>query len=228
MNETSYFLYSRFHEIKTHSFLHEFLYYFPNSTLLDAGAYLGDTSIQLAEQHTNSTILAIEPNKNNCEFIKQKSTNKNLKNLHLYNCGLSDTDKKCLSCDYDNFRPDKIYKESVVGIKTKTIDYFYGKYPALNLIHLDVETYEYMCIKGCKKIINDKKPIFIIELLKSNKDNDKIKNFFRKHGYREFVIPESVSLFGGDKGYNHVFCHTTNLYTQFIDVCLNKGLINPV
>lgn len=226
MNNILYF-FSEFHEIKTRVFLHDFLYYFPNSTLLDAGAYLGDTSIRLAEKHTNSTILAIEPNKDNCKFIKQQSKNKNLKNLQLYNCGLSDTDKKCLSCDYHSFRSDKVYKESLVGIKTKTIDYFYGKYPALSLIHLDVETYEYMCIKGCKKIINDKKPMFIIELLKSNKDKDKIQLFFRKHGYREFFIPESVSLFGA-KGYNHVFCHTTNPYTQFIDVCLNKCLIKPV
>jgi FkbM family methyltransferase len=227
-----------FHEAKTHRFLHDFLYYFPHSTLLDAGAWLGDTSIQLAEKHRNSTILAIEPNKENCEFIQQQNIKQNKnKNLRLYNCGLSDTDKKFLSTDYNNIRPDKIYKESTIGIQTKTVDYFYEKYPELNLIHLDVETYEYMCIQGCKKIIEYKKPLFIIELLKKNKDKDKIRNFFQSHHYTEYFIPESVipliphflTYIGIESpGHNHVFVPATNVYTNFIDMCLNKKLIQPV
>jgi len=155
----------------------------------------------------------------------------------LYNYGLSDTDKKFLSTDYNNFRPDKIYKESTIGIQTKTVDYFYEKYPELNLIHLDVETYEYMCIQGCKKIIQDKKPLFIIELLKKNKDKDKIQKFFQSHHYTEYFIPESVIPFIPDFltsigmepiGHNHVFVPATNVYTKFIDMCLNKNLIQPV
>ena len=239
INTILYHISSVFHEIKTHQFLHDFLYYFPHSTVLDAGAWLGDTSIQLAEKHTNSTILAIEPNKENCEFIHQQNMKQNKnKNLRLYNYGLSDTDNKFLSTDYNKFRPDKIYKESTVGIQTKTVDFFYEKYPELNLIHLDVETYEYKCIQGCKKIIQEKKPLFIIEFLKYRKnDKDKIQKFFQSHHYTEYFIPESVCPFIPDFltyigiepiGHNHVFVPATNVYTKFIDMCLNKKLIQPV
>jgi len=221
LNHLLYHFFVIFNEVKTHAFLNEFLYFFPTSTLLDAGAYLGDTSIPLAAQHTQSKIIAIEPSLQNCKFIEQKNKSNN---LLLYNCALSDSNEKCLTTEYDWFKSNKIYKESTKGIPTKTIDSFYRLHPALTLIHLDVETYEYRCLQGCKQILHEKKPLFIIELLDKNADKMKIQLFFKRHQYREYYIPESVS-FHLETGYNHVFVPPTNVYAFFIEVCLSKGFI---
>ena len=221
INDLLYHFCCIFHEVKTHAFLNEFLYFFPKSTLLDAGAYLGDTCIRLAEQHKKSKIIAIEPSVQNCNFIQEKSKTKN---LLLYNYALSDNNGKFLSTGDAEFKSYKIYRESTKGIETKTIDYFYKLYPDLMLIHLDVETYEYHCIQGCKQILEEKKPLFVIELLDKNPDKLKIQRFFKRHKYREYYVPETVS-FHLASGYNHVFVPPTNIYTKFIDVCFNKGFI---
>ena len=59
-----------FHEPLTHRFMAETVSKMDRPVVIDAGAWLGDTAIQLAEANAGCTVFAVEPSKKNCDFIR--------------------------------------------------------------------------------------------------------------------------------------------------------------
>jgi FkbM family methyltransferase len=169
--------------------------------MIDAGAWLGDTSIQLANANKDLTVYAIEPSSRNCNFIRKRRMEK----VHIINKCLSSNSKyKCKTSDYDIFS-NKTYQMGLDGTNSTTIDeIWYSTGRGVQLVHLDVEGHEYECLKGAHNCIRNKQTIFVIEILNTNPDKDKIIDLFKNLKYTYKIIPESVGWFG-EKGYNYLF-----------------------
>ena len=226
LEEISYIYHSNFHEKQTSQFLDNYCSNNPIDWVLDAGAYLGDTCISLALKHQKVNILAIEPDIKNCQFIKKKCKLHGINNITILSNGLSNLNDQYIYTDFRNLFPQKIYKltnqERKNSIKTKTIDYFHKMYN-INLIHLDVESFEYQVLQGAKNIIKDRKCTFIIEILFKNRDKDSIINTFKSEGYSIYYIPEYVCFPYVPCGYNYIFAPVN---TNFLQRCtITKSII---
>ena len=80
---------------------------------------------------------------------------------------------------------NKILPKNVTGIIAYSIPIDSMNAPNVDLIHLDVEGYEYEAIKGAVKTIKKYKPLVVLEL--SDKE-EKVYNIMKKLNYKEVEV----------------------------------------
>lgn len=190
-----------FTEPKTYELMLNITKRFENPIMIDAGAWLGDTSIKLAKANKNLTVYAVEPSSRNCDFIRSRD----VENVRIINkCLSSHSAYKCKTDNLDIFS-NKTYQMGSDGTSSTTIDEIWSSTgTGVQLVHLDVEGHEYECLKGAYNCIRNGQTIFVVEILNTNPDKERILELFKKLNYTHSKIPEKVGWFG-DKGYNYVF-----------------------
>ncbi len=137
--------------------------------VFDVGANKGEYSKLIHSSINNCEILAFEPHPNTYKNLENNL--KELRNIKLYNCGLSSTNSKMKLYDYNNndgsahaSLNNQIFKE-VYGsntisheIEVFTLDKIIKEYNIkfLDFLKIDVEGFELEVLKGSINLINNK------------------------------------------------------------------------
>lgn len=211
INSCMFIYFYTFHERKLHQELIKLQDDIGNKSIIDAGAYIGDTSIFLARRNPNQSIYAIEPNNFNYNYMNKlkELNNPSLDNLTTYKYLLSDK----MGVNYnttDGSIPAAVYSESNDNdstIPSTTIDNLVeiGKIKSpIGLLHFDVEGMELEVVKGSEESILRNKPIIIVETLGKNKEKNKQLHDYilSLDYYKHLTVDESCG-----SGYcrNHIY-----------------------
>ena len=171
LNINSYIIlyFMNFHEKKLLKKLKKLQLIIGNKCIIDAGAYVGDTSIILAKNNPFQKVYAIEPSIPNFTFIKKvknlneisnliplnyllsnqvsfySSKNTNLSNAYYSKSTETDSNQK-------SYKLDDLIQRKIINEK-------------VGLLHFDVEGMEEKVLKGSLKTILNDKPIIVIEVL---------------------------------------------------------------
>lgn len=145
-----------------------------NSILLDVGANIGWYSSTLAVNVPKGRILAFEPVPKTYRYLKKNIAINNIKNVRLYNFGLSDKkgegvfyyeQKLSGATSLRNLHENR--KKIKIKCKLKRLDDFINKIISrIDFIKCDVEGAEIFVIKGGIETIKKYLPILFLEMLR--------------------------------------------------------------
>jgi FkbM family methyltransferase len=174
------------------------------NNIIDLGAWVGDNSIPWAKM-TKNIIYAIDPSKDNCDFIKNMCSMNNLYNISIINQAISDkpelltTDNDINHCsfiwDNGNVGVEKKY-EGVYKINATSLDELYNSKHIENIgyIHLDVEGMEHKILLGSTNLIDLFLPIISFEghLNAEAAEINKNINYLKSKNYTIFIINDII------------------------------------
>jgi FkbM family methyltransferase len=188
-----------------------------NIIFYDVGANIGSHSLALSNIFKDKIFIrAFEAQSNIYKmFLKTIEINK-INNIKLYHNAVSDKNNHLIRIElpdytktnnfgalelYEPFKNStnfKIIKSGIhENVKTIKLDSFDEN---VGFIKMDIEGMEYVAISGAKKLINKFRPIFYIELLKTN--NHDVVNFFKKNEYRIYSINNNAFLIPNESKIN--------------------------
>jgi FkbM family methyltransferase len=162
-----------------------------DKNIIDLGAWIGDNSIPWAK-NINGTVYAIDPSKDNCDYINAMKILNNINNMLIIKAAISDSEK-IISTDCDNLQHCSFINNDSLSnkIQSFSLDTLYkqGIIRDVGYIHLDVEGMENLVIEGSKQLIDDLKPIITFE---QHLDTDNYSEICNKlhSNYTVFLINE--------------------------------------
>jgi FkbM family methyltransferase len=174
-------------EIMFRKIIYDIMPYFKDKNIIDLGAYIGDNSITWAMNSTG-IIYAIDPSKENTDFIDKMAKHNGLDNIVTITKAISDKceiiyynemDSTHITCNTDN---GNSYFEAV-SLDSLNLE-------NIGFIHLDVEGFEYKVLNGSINIITKYNPVVVWENHIEKEDYMKIVNFFSYHKYTTYMINE--------------------------------------
>ena len=189
----------------------KYLNYIKGSYLIDAGAFVGDSSIVLAE-YTDKKVLSIEPEENNFELLKKTIKLNKLQNkIDAFKSAL---DKESRKVGIYNGGPGSIIENQPNNniITTTTLDNLVGsKYQKIGLIKMDVEGYEMNILLGSKNIIERDRPILLVSIYHSG---DQFINIplYLKEKYSEIY------------NFKFIDCNPVHPLAEKVLLCLPKNI----
>ena len=191
----------KYHEKKLTSHLQSIQKEINNKTIIDAGAYIGDTSLFLAKNNPEQLIYAIEPSLSNVKFInKIKNINK-LKNIGVLRYLLSDKSRNhtVKNADFPNAAYTETENPGSDTTKSETLDKLISddiiKGP-IGLLHYDVEGMELEVLQGSINTISKDKPIIIVETLGTFEKNKELHDYLVKLNYYKYETIKESCAFG--------------------------------
>lgn len=161
---------------------------FKGATLIDCGAFIGDTTLMLNKEFSPCKIVAIEPDSKNYNNLLKNISINNLTNILPLQVGLSDENGELFigleSSGVQLFK-DPV-KENSVKVKVYTIDELVKERGLENikLIKMDIEGYEFSALNGAIETLRKFKPTLIISVYHRGKDFFEIPQLINK------IIPE--------------------------------------
>ena len=174
--------------------------YIKDKSILDVGAYYGDTAFILSE-YTNKPVFAFEPTEKTFDELCENIALNNLQNKIIpYRFGLSDkTTTTELHSDGINVGMNTINPKSAchsdkltqtAQIQVKSLDSLVKENPLghIGLIKVDIEGHEQNFLKGARKTIIEDKPILLISIYHNVSDFFNIKPLLEQWGYTKFKI----------------------------------------
>lgn len=159
---------------------------FENKNIIDLGAYIGDNCIPWAIK-SKGTIYAIDPCKENIDFINLLASLNNIENIITIENTISDT----IEDVYTNDDLSHICCNTHSGIhklRTTTLDLL--DLNNIGFIHLDVEGFEQKVLNGSINLISKNNPIISWENHILSDDFNYTVNFLKKLGYDSYMINE--------------------------------------
>lgn len=168
-----------------------------DSVILDIGANIGWYSLHLASKVPHGKVIAFEPIPKTFDYLKRNIALNNLKNIEIYNFGLSDKEE-ILDFYYDpkltgatslrNLHEDR--EKIKIKCEVKRMDDVVPKLTGkIDFIKCDVEGAEIFVIRGGIEIIKREKPVIFLEML---------RKWAAKFGYH----PNDIILILTEIGYN--------------------------
>ncbi|MCK9467534.1 MAG: FkbM family methyltransferase [Candidatus Absconditabacterales bacterium] len=144
-------------------------------TVIDCGAYYGDSCIILKDLKPKK-IIAFEPDRNNFEELK-KIVEKNNLPVECLNKGVGENNENISfsSGQGGGSTIPKFGKDVIEVIKLDNLDK-----ENIKFIKMDIEGFELEAIKGAEQIIRKNKPVMLICLYHTGKDFFEIPNLLRK------------------------------------------------
>jgi FkbM family methyltransferase len=167
--------------------------YIIKKNIIDLGAWIGDNSIPWSK-NLNGLIYAIDPSKENCDFINLMCEKNNITNIKTIELAIGD--KECiLSTNDDINHCSFVYGKTDNGINkvnSSTLDILYSKNIIDNIgyIHLDVEGMEKNVIKGSTNIIDIFNPVITFEQHLELDDYMYLVHYLRDKNYQVYLINE--------------------------------------
>jgi FkbM family methyltransferase len=164
---------------------------FISKNIIDLGSWMGDNSIPWAK-NTTGTVYAIDPSKNNCEFIRQVCEMNSITNVTILERAISDREEVLATndlIDHCSFHEGSNGKISLTATSLDTL-HSQGILVDIDYVHLDVEGMEFKVLKGMSGIISAYNPIIAFE---QHVDTDVISNsinFLKDRNYTVFMINE--------------------------------------
>jgi FkbM family methyltransferase len=166
------------------------------STVIDGGAYIGDTAKMILCHYKPSRIIAIEPEEGAysrlCEAVRTWGLHDRINPIRRL---LSDHDGEAIlwgrGVGASTIRKVGAYEEIRDTVATTTIDSIVDQFSIgnLGLIKLDVEGSEYSSVLGAIKTIKSQRPILVISIYHTAKDFFEIKPLLEQHiiGYKYII-----------------------------------------
>ena len=190
--------------------------------IIDAGAFLGDTSLPLSI-NIKGDVYAIDPGNINMEIIQEIIDLNGIKNVKLLPYCLSDTHKKLyynegkFGINFTTFSDNKTNKE--YSVESYSLDILYNKNIIKNnisLLHIDVEGKEYDVLKGSINLIKKYNPIIIFEGHIQTNISQVISccDFLKNINYELFMIDEDAGNPGDCKNF---LCIPNDKITEFYE-----------
>ena len=152
---------------------------------IDAGAWVGDLCISLAETFPDSYIHAIEPSHQLSKFVSSVGRANGLSNLNVIQAVLSDEDGVPHATEKGE-SPAATYAPSDVGeVYSTTVDSLRasGRIQRLGFIHLDVEGAELLAVRGSLGTLEKDRPHILVETLADRSNLEKIRGLVQELGY---------------------------------------------
>ena len=137
-------------------------------TIVDVGANVGAYSVTLAKRHTNSSVIAFEPNPNSAKWLKRNIELNDLSNIEFSAFALGDSNGVIQL----GFRDANLGTASqfdttadhTIDVKKTTLDSFLGQrnVETVDLLKVDIEGGELMCLDGAKEVIRRSANLIIV------------------------------------------------------------------
>ena len=149
--------------------------YFKNKAIIDAGAWIGDTALVLAE-YTNDKVYAFEPVAENINTMK-KVIEINKKNNIVPVCLALGDENKIIEIDDSKSNSYLSFNgNNKIEVNMVTLDKFVeDNNIEVGLIKTDLEGFEQSFLKGAINTIKKQKPTLIISIYHSYEDLFEIK-----------------------------------------------------
>lgn len=165
------FLMRATHEPKTNERLFQAASKLPrNSIVIDCGGHVGDTGLRLALKLKNTgrsdiIVLEIEPDKSKCAWIHEQAKRMGIRNqVHIVNAALSDKPGSGTLSKHGT-NPGawtmRVFDDDSGDIPFMRLDAIVTR---IDLIHLDVEGFEELALKGGIGLIKEHKPYIVLEV----------------------------------------------------------------
>ena len=170
---------------------------------IDIGANIGSYTLPLARRF--KIVTAFEPNKVHCRLLRLNVSLNKLRNVHVYEVALSDTngtmplyirsggatslDKKHYGLTYDRVLP----------VKTACLDDFLSQSQELDFIKMDAEGLELRILQGGLRLISNQMPTIAMEVHRprvalNGSCSCSVCDWLRGLGYMIDVTGESSSV----------------------------------
>ncbi|MEP7265715.1 MAG: FkbM family methyltransferase [Bacteroidota bacterium] len=208
-------------------------------TILDIGANTGIFSVIASLSNPLAEIYAFEPYHTNAERLKKNLALNKISNVKIINCAVGNNNEKIpftipaedrvcdvLSAD-ENFTK-QFYKGHVKYINTEveqiTADSFIeeNKIKQVDLVKIDVESYEIPVFEGMKNTLEKFSPVVICEIFVKKERDHFYKDFLNGLGYYIYlVLPSGIvrveNLVSNPDCRNFIFSKkkTSEQYTSF-------------
>lgn len=152
------------------------------NTVVQAGGHCGLYPIQYSKFFDN--VFTFEPTQKNFYCLQENTSN--IENIFIYNFGLGEMEKE-VSFNISTKNSGAHHVSNTLNkdsILLKTIDSL--ELTSCDLIHLDLEGYELLALKGASKTIKTFKPLIVLETTDAMK----------RYGYTKTDILEFLENFG--------------------------------
>jgi FkbM family methyltransferase len=162
-----------------------------NSTIIDCGAYIGDSAFIFEKELNPKEIICIEPDEKNYKILLENTKLNNLANkikAIKIAVGNKETKGNSILCGES---AAYIVETEKGEVSISTIDNLIFRLHISNvgLIKMDIEGYELPALRGAKETIQKFKPILIISIY------HKAQDFFEIPAYLKEIVPEYKFLF---------------------------------
>jgi FkbM family methyltransferase len=204
---------------------------YKNSSLVDVGANIGNHSLFFGGLFKK--IYSFEPNPTTFELLKINTQNKNISSFNL---GLGSKKEKLLLFESlenngtSSLNMDKsVHKGKAYTVDIDTLDNFDFSNELVSVIKIDVEGHEFEVLQGGKKLIDEMRPIIILEVHASDfttRDNTSSLSidFLTKKNYL-FIVPDIENVYLSNP--NSVWKKFTLLFKSLIfDNSMNIKVVN--
>ncbi|MBI4244695.1 MAG: FkbM family methyltransferase [Planctomycetes bacterium] len=153
------------------------------STILDCGAFFGDSTWLFATHFQPDRIIAFEPDPISFQLLRKCSElNKPaFHNVELMNCGVFDTHKE-VSLSLLGTGGAYVADEGMVRVECRSIDEIAESLSVsrIGLIKMDIEGSELPAIRGAQKVIIRDKPTLLISMYHKPEDFFEIPTLLKK------------------------------------------------
>jgi FkbM family methyltransferase len=167
------------------------------NNIIDSGSWKGDNSIPWALNiaSTNGTVYAIDPSKENCEYIKNTCELNKITNVKVMQFALNDknetisTDEEIKFCSFSKHFTGVDGKNKT---ESYTLDHLLetNQIENIDLLHLDVEGMEMKAVIGSQKLIDSCRPIITFEQHLNQDDYVGLSKIIFNKNYQVFLINE--------------------------------------
>ena len=177
-----------------------------DDAIIDAGAYIGDSSLMLAPL-TSGKVFAFEPMKENFKQLEKTVLLNNLDNVVPVHCALGDNEGTSMmqvgssgaGATIQNKLPGDILVSELVEV-VRLDDFVRSHGISVGLIKTDVEGAEQMLLRGAKETICRDRPILLISIYHNASDFLDIKPMIESWnlGYRFRIYHPPIMSISGE------------------------------
>lgn len=194
------------HEKKLRAVMDRLLDYMPTKVnVMDAGAWMGDTTISLAQHGNVAQVFAVDPSEKNCDFMAQTAELNALRNIKILNMALGSSKGKYTAdlppraravAGNSAWSLMESRAEGSAGVAAgSSLDSLYeeGTFTNLALIHMDVKGMELPVIEGAVHLLNSRRPVVVtqVTLPEGAAEYKQMEKLMQNQKYVAYSVEES-------------------------------------
>jgi FkbM family methyltransferase len=166
----------------------------PSDILIDAGAYTGDSIMEIKEQYgyIPQHVFALEPDETTIIRLLKNFTPEELIQIHPILAGVHSKDGHVKFCKTGTLA-SSVSEKGDAEISVQALD-SHKAYDGTTVIKMDIEGCEPYALVGAKKLIQQNHPRMAICIYHNNEDLLAVYKFLKKFKYRIFLRQHSSSV----------------------------------